>query len=141
VSTALRHFFTGTDRRHPALTVRLPDGETVEHVFFSIVSNSSPWTYLGDRPIQPTPQAEFDAGLDLFALTRLRTFGTLRGVRQILYGGGKVPHGRRTLTRHDLPEITLVAERPMACQVDGEYLGERESIRLLSVPRALTVIV
>ncbi|MDX6287547.1 MAG: hypothetical protein QOG53_3032 [Frankiales bacterium] len=140
VSTALQHFFTGTDRRHPALTLRLPDGETVEHVFFTIVSNAAPWTFLGKRPILPTPLADFDAGLDLFALKRLRTVGTLRTLRQILYGGGQLPHGRQVVTRHDLPEFTLEASRPLACQADGEYLGERETVSLRSVPRALTVI-
>jgi diacylglycerol kinase family enzyme len=140
VSTALQHFFTGTDRRHPALTIRLPDGETVEGAYFAIVSNTAPWTYLGDRPVQPTPLADFDAGLDLFALRKLRTTGTLRLVRQILFSG-KPPRGRNLVTEHDLPELTLAAARPMACQVDGEYIGERESIRLRAVPRALTVII
>ncbi|MFL6241241.1 MAG: diacylglycerol/lipid kinase family protein [Actinomycetes bacterium] len=141
VTTALQHFFTGTDRRHPAITVHLPDEDTVEEVSFTIVSNSAPWTYLGRRPILPTPLADFDAGLDLFALRKLRTMTTLRGVRQILASGGKLPHGKNTLTRHDLSALTLTASRPLAVQVDGEYIGEREAMHLASVPRGLSVIV
>jgi diacylglycerol kinase family enzyme len=140
VSTALQHFFTGTDRRHPALTLRFPD-ETIEHVFFTIVSNAAPWTYLGKRPILPTPLADFDAGLDLFALKRLRTVGTLRTLRQIMSRGGKLPHGRQVITRHDIAEFHMDATRPMACQADGEYLGERESVRMRSIPAALSVVV
>jgi diacylglycerol kinase family enzyme len=139
VRTALQHFFTGTDRRHPVLTVTCPGELPIENVFFTVISNARPWTYLGDRPVNPTPLADFDTGLDLFALRRLRTLGTLRVLRQLLVGG-KVPHGKHVLTRHDLPELLLTASRPLACQVDGEYLGEREAARVRAVPRALSVI-
>jgi diacylglycerol kinase family enzyme len=141
VSTALQHYFTGTDRRHPAITLRAPGEEPVEGIFLGIVSNSAPWTYLGRRPIQPTPLADFDGGLDLFALRKLRTATTLRAVRQILAGRGKLPHGKHILTRHDLPSFTLDADRPLAVQVDGEYIGERETLQLEAVPRALSVLV
>jgi diacylglycerol kinase family enzyme len=140
IRTALPHFFTGTDRKHPVLTVKCPGEDPIEGVFFTVISNARPWTYLGDHPINPNPLADFDSGLDLFALTRLRTFGTLRTLRQLLMGG-KVPHGKHVLTRHDLPDLLLTASRPLACQVDGEYLGEREAARVRAVPRALSVIV
>jgi diacylglycerol kinase family enzyme len=141
VGTALGHFFTGTDRRHPALTVRLPDGTVFDDVFFTIVSNSAPWTYLGSRPVQPTPDADFDAGLDLFALRKLRTIGTLRVANQILSTSGRPPRGRHVIGAHDLPGLTIDSSRPLACQVDGEYIGERERLVLRSVPNALRVVV
>jgi len=42
---------------------------------------------------------------------------------------------------HDLPELTLHASRPVAAQVDGEALGELESLVFRSVPNALNVVV
>ena len=33
-----------------------------------VVSNTSPWTYWGSRPLTPSPEASFDTGLDLFAM-------------------------------------------------------------------------
>jgi diacylglycerol kinase family enzyme len=141
VTTALNHFFTGTDRRHPVLTIRLPDGQEIDRVFFTIVSNSAPWTYLRGRAVQPTPLAEFDLGLDVFALRRLGTIGTLRVVRQILAQKGAGPRGRQVVTAHDLETVTVSSTRPLACQVDGEYVGEREQLVLRSVPDALRVVV
>lgn len=41
---------------------------------------------------------------------------------------------------HDLAEFTLLAERPQAFQLDGDYLGEREEVRFTSIPAALRVI-
>jgi diacylglycerol kinase family enzyme len=32
------------------------------------------------------------------------------------------------------------SERPVAFQVDGEYVGEQETVRFRSVPRALRII-
>ncbi len=79
----LRQFFLHTDRRHPVLTLERPGEEPVP-LHMAIVANTAPWTYLGDRPLLPSPEASFDTGLDLYALTRLRTIGTLGEVRRLL---------------------------------------------------------
>jgi diacylglycerol kinase family enzyme len=42
---------------------------------------------------------------------------------------------------HDCPELTLRASRPLAFQVDGDWLGERETVRFRAVPDVLRVIV
>jgi diacylglycerol kinase family enzyme len=104
------------------------------------VQNTAPWTYFGDRAVNPCPHASFDSGLDLLAIRRLRTASTVRVVRQIL-SKRPDPHGRDVLLLHDQDEFVLVADGPMALQVDGDYVGEREEIRFASVPEALRVIV
>ena len=43
----------------------------VDRLHLAIVANTAPWTYLGDRPVQPSPEASFDTGLDLFAPAKL----------------------------------------------------------------------
>jgi diacylglycerol kinase family enzyme len=50
------------------------------------------------------------------------------------------PHGRSVLTLHDQDALTLRSSRPLALQVDGEYMGEHECVKFLSVPDALRVI-
>jgi diacylglycerol kinase family enzyme len=139
--TALRQFYGGTDRRTPALTLERagqpPDGE----VFLGIVSNTAPWTYLGPRPVNPSPGASFDKGLDLFALRRMGTVGTLNALRQMFALRDHPPDGKHVLSLHDEAEFTLRSRRPMALQVDGEYVGEHEAVQFRSVPHALRVIV
>ena len=51
------------------------------------------------------------------------------------------PKGKDTLLLHDLPQLTLWADRPTALQLDGEPVGERMSVHLQSHPEALTVLV
>src|SRR3712207_7281949 len=43
----------------------------VDGLFLCLVSNVSPWTYLGARPVNPSPEASFETGLDVFALGRI----------------------------------------------------------------------
>ena len=84
--TGLRQFVK-TNRRHPALTIDPSGGESVEGVFMVIVTNTTPWTYFGDRPLEPTPDASFETGLDVFALSRLGTISTAAKLRRLLVGG------------------------------------------------------
>lgn len=140
VRAAVRQFYAVTDRHHPALRLERTGHETIDNLYVGIVSNTSPWTYLGTRPVNPNPLAGFDTGLDIFALRRLRTVSTLNALRQMLTSRPQPPRGRHVVSLHDQRELTLRSCRPIACQVDGEYVGERECLTLRSVPEALRVI-
>ena len=139
VRMILRQYYRVTDRRHPALTLERDGHPPAGPLFLGIVSNTAPWTYLGSRPVYTNPQAAFDCGLDVFALRSLRTISTARTLSQML-SPARPPHGRSILTLHDQAELTLRSSRPLAFQVDGEYMGEHECVRFLSVPDALRVI-
>ena len=140
VWTALRQFYAVTDRRHPALTLECDGRPPVGHLFMGIVSNTSPWTYLGHRPVNPSPRADFDTGLDLFALRRLRTMSTLNALRQMITPRRAPLSGRDVVSLHDQPEFRISSGRPVAVQIDGEYVGEHEVVTFRSVPDALRVI-
>ncbi len=138
--TALRQFYQVTDRRRAAITIAEPVGLCPDAVFLCLVSNCAPWTYLGSRPVHTSPAASFDTGLDLLGFRSLRTLATLRALRQMLAHGSKPPRGRALVAAHDLPALVLRAARPVAFQLDGEYLGEVEEVGFRSVPGALRVI-
>lgn len=138
VRAAIRQFYTVTDRRVPALTLERPGVAAMDGLFCGIVSNASPWTYLGTRPVITSPHASFDAGLDLLAMRKLTTLSALNTVRQMLASGP--PGGKRVVTLHDLGAFALRAAHPVAFQADGEYLGEREFVTFQAVPHALRVI-
>jgi diacylglycerol kinase family enzyme len=139
VRMILRQFYRVTDRRHPALTLERDGQPPVGALFLGIVSNAAPWTYLGSRPVYAGPHAAFDCGLDVFALRSLRTLSTARTMYQML-SPSRPPSGHSVLTLHDQAELTLRSSRPLAFQVDGEYMGEHECVKFLSVPDALRVI-
>jgi diacylglycerol kinase family enzyme len=137
--TALRRYYV-TDRRRPALTLLAPDQAPVRGLFMGVVTNSSPWTYLGSRPVSPAPHADFNSGLDYFALRRLRTLTTLAALRHMMHTNEQPPSGRDVVSGAALSELTFQADRPIAFHIDGEYLGKTEEVAFRFVPDALCVL-
>jgi diacylglycerol kinase family enzyme len=139
VKEATTAFLLGRERRRPAVTVEVPGEDPRPGVFLCLVSNVSPWTYLGGRPIDPSPEASFDTALDVFALRRTGPLRMLSTLRRAMAPAPAV-HGRRVHRWHDLPELTLTASRPQGWQLDGDHLGTATGLRLRSVPAALRVV-
>ncbi len=144
VSTSIATFFRGTDRRHPALSLRRsgPTGEQVlDGVSLAFVQNTSPWTYLGNRPVNPCPRASLETGLDLFALRGLSIPTALRAVQRMLRGSGAPTTGDGTVVQwHDVCEFIVTAEHPVAMQVDGEGAGTSDRVHFTAHLGALTVL-
>jgi len=134
---AVNEYFLHLSHRTPSLRLEAP-GHAQTAAFLGLVCNSAPWTYLGDRPVDPCPDASFDAGVDVFGLTRMRPLPTLRILAQLFRGG---PHGARVIQWHDLDELTIRADRTLPLQVDGDYLGDTDQLTVRAVPRALRVVV
>jgi diacylglycerol kinase family enzyme len=132
-------YLLGDERRHPTIRLERPGEITEGELATVIIQNTAPWTYVGDREVNPNPDASFDLGLDVLAMRRLRVQSTTRMVTQSLSRQPN-PRGRQILRLHDLDEFSLVAERPQAFQLDGDYLGERNKVRFTSVTAALRVI-
>lgn len=140
VRLTLRQFYRQTDRRHPRLTIELDGQPAPGPVFLGIVSNTAPWTYLGRRAVYTSPQAGFDTGLDVFALRGMSSAATFYALGQMLRTNGKPPHGRNIMIFHDQPSVVFRADQPVAFQIDGEYVGEREHVAFSAVPDALRVV-
>jgi diacylglycerol kinase family enzyme len=133
-------FLLGRDRRRPPMTLTVPGEPPVDGLFLALVSNVSPWSYLGAHPIDPNPGASFDTGLDLFAMGRVGVVRMLHHVRQTMAARPDA-RGRGVHRWHDLPELELTASRPQGWQVDGDHLGTATGLRVTSVPDALRVVV
>jgi diacylglycerol kinase family enzyme len=139
VRSMIGQLLTREDRKSPPLSLERPGEPAETDLGTVIIQNTAPWTYVGDRPINPNPDASFDRGLDVLALRQLKVGSTARTVRQMASRRGD-PHGRQVLRLHDQAEFTVVAERPQPFQLDGDYLGERQKVHVMSVPQALRVI-
>jgi diacylglycerol kinase family enzyme len=139
VRSTIGQFFSGDDRKSPPLTLERPGEQAVVELGTVIIQNTAPWTYIGDRAINPNPEASFDRGLDVLALRHLYLSSTTRTVTQMASRTAD-PHGKQVLRLHDQAEFTVVASRPQAFQLDGDYLGERQKVHFVSVPQALRVI-
>ena len=140
VRTIMRQLYRGTDRHRPALTLERDGQPPVADLFMTIITNRSPWTYLRSRPLLPVPHPDFNSGLDLLALRRLRLTTIAGAVGQMLYVRNRPVRGRDLLSVPGMESLTLRSVRPIAFQVDGEYLGETEAVKFQFVPHALRVV-
>ncbi|MEP6599370.1 MAG: diacylglycerol kinase family protein [Actinomycetota bacterium] len=136
---ALREFYR-SDRRHPLLHLELPDGTVVDDVFYAIVANADPWTFVGDRPLRPTPQVSFESGLDVYARRRMRSIGVLASMARMARRNPRAG-GRGAAVHHDLAGLVLRSDALIPVQVDGDLLEPREKMHFRSVPKALAVAV
>ena len=139
VKEATTAFLFGRERRRPAMTLQIPGSAPVDGLFLCLISNVSPWSYLGARPVNPSPEASFDTGLDVFAMGRMGPLRMLHTIRQTL---AREPdaRGRGVHRWHDLDEVTLTASRPQGWQLDGDHLGTATGLRVRNVPAALRVV-
>lgn len=130
----------GYTRREPTLTLELPDRAPLTGVSFVFVSNASPWTFAGERPVWTNPGCSFESGLGVFAPTSLKLIPSLRIARQML---AKRPDFEleNLFTEDDVARLRVTSTGgPVACQFDGDYLGTRETMTFRAVPDALTVV-
>ncbi|MEU4251737.1 diacylglycerol kinase family protein [Amycolatopsis sp. NPDC026612] len=135
---AVRSYFRPPLGR-PALTIRVPGQEPTE-VLTAFVSNTDPWSYLGQRAIHLNPGCSFETGLGLFALNGLGLPTVFKHVRHALTTKSN-QRGRRLVRHDDVPMIRIDAAEPVNFQVDGDLVGQRTRVEFFSVPDALTVIV
>jgi diacylglycerol kinase family enzyme len=140
VRTIVRRYYRGTDRHTPALTLERDGEPPITDLFMTIITNRSPWTYFRSRPLLPVPNPDFNSGLDLLALRRLRLTTIVNVVGQMMWIRNHPARGRDMLTVQGAESLTLRSSRPIAFQVDGEYLGETEAVKFQFVPHALRVI-
>jgi diacylglycerol kinase family enzyme len=122
------------------MTIELPGEPPLDGLFLALVSNVSPWTYLGARPIRPSPEASLDTGLDVFAMGRVGVVRMLHHLRQTMAAEPDA-RGRGVHRWHDLGELTLTSSRPQGWQLDGDHLGTATGLRVRSVTDALRVVI
>lgn len=135
----LRRFWQ-TDRRVPVLTLERDGQPATPDLFMTAITNRSPWTYVRGRAVLPVPDPDFNSGLDVLALRKLRATTIVSAVGQMMTIRRRSPRGRHVLTVTGLESLTIRSARPVAFQVDGDYLGQTEAVKFQFVPRALRVV-
>ncbi|OEV05944.1 diacylglycerol/lipid kinase family protein [Streptomyces oceani] len=141
VRQVLRQFLKEPHRRTGTITLEVAGREPVHELVLSLICNTAPWSYLGNRPMYAVPGTSFDTGLDLLGLSRLTPSAIGRYGTQLLTSTpDRGPHGKHAVSLHDLTDFTLHSKVPLPFQVDGDHLGVRTSVQFTGVRHALRVI-
>jgi diacylglycerol kinase family enzyme len=140
VAAALRTWFRGYDHRRPRLAIGTDTGVEVPDARFAIVLNTSPYTFLGNRPLNLAPKATLDSPLSLVAFRSLRASMLLPALGKVVMGG-RLPKRRAIVAADGLDKIRLEAYGSVPYQIDGDFLGEADTFDLHHEPRALRLVV
>lgn len=136
LTTWLRHY----DRRRPRFAVEFPDGSKVDDGYFTIVLNTDPYTYLGNRPLHVAPEAGFGHPLVVVTLRTLR-FRTLVGmVASTLGSGTRIGRHPMVDERLDVTCCRVAGHGPFPYQLDGDYLGEVSDLEIAYEPDVLSLV-
>ena len=137
IYAALRTWLVGYDRRRPHFHLSSPGGEEVDG-YFTIVLNTNPYTFLGNRPLDLSPAATLDRGLVAITFRSLAVTSILGGLGGALKGGG-VKASRTLDVRTDLDEL-LITSPGVPYQLDGDHLGETQRLEFRHVPDAVRLV-
>lgn len=137
VASALLTHAVNAYASKPRISIELPDA-TISGVYAAVIQNGSVWTYAGSLPITFAPDTDFDNGLSVFgirSLDPLRLGNHLaRATLRPDWLGGDSAAG-------DLMAFRLQATESTPFHVDGDVVGDRRTVTLTSVERALRVAV
>lgn len=130
---AARELMHWVNRKHPVLSIK----DHMAH--FALIVNLAPWSYVGNRALDPAPHAEHKTALDLYAPTKMG-LGPLARFARAIFTGADLSADPEVLTLHDQPEIELSSQTPLWVQVDGEPLVQATTATVRHIPDALTIL-
>jgi diacylglycerol kinase family enzyme len=140
IYAALRTWFSKYDRKHPHFVVDLPDVDTVvPDGYFTVVLNSSPYTYLGNRALDLSPYATMERGLVAITFRSLRARPFLAAITRTLRGR-PIETSATVDEHHDVTRLDIESPRPFPYQVDGDYLGETRRLRFQHRPSVMELV-
>lgn len=140
VVAAFETWFRHYDRSKPRFDLRLDSGERIEGAYFAIVSKTTPYTYLGSRPLHVAPEARLDTPLAVTAFRSLSPAVLLAGAASAMRSGRLLRRQRSIVRRHDVRAVHVEGRGPFPYQVDGDDAGDADLLDLAYEPDALTLV-
>lgn len=132
-------WLTGYDRQRPHFHLRFPDGSEIADGYFTVVLNTNPYTYLGNRPLDLSPSATLDRGLVAVTFKTMKVGAILRSLGGALRGGGVQPAPYLD-THTDLDALEVWSDQPFPYQLDGDHLGDVTHLKFEHCPDAVKLV-
>ncbi|MBI2709379.1 MAG: diacylglycerol kinase family lipid kinase [Actinobacteria bacterium] len=137
ISTWFRHY----DRSRPRFAVHHSDGTLVDDGLFTVVLNTNPYTFLGNRPLDLIPEATLERGLGSVTLRSMSFPAIIRAAAAAFRGRHRLERLRFAVVRTDLDGLTVTGHGPFPYQVDGDHLGDIERLDIRHEPNVLRLVV
>jgi diacylglycerol kinase family enzyme len=129
------------DSSRPRFSLALPDGERIDDGYFAICLKTDPYTFFGPRPFTVAPGTGLDTRLALVVLRDLGAATIVGAAFAALTGGRRLASLPRVELRRDVESVRVNGLGPFPYQVDGDYLGQTESLDVGHRPDCLDLVV
>ncbi len=139
IYASLRTWMSKYDRDEPHFQIATSAEPTSVDGYFTIVLNTNPYTYLGNRALDLSPAATLDRGLVAITFKTLQVGAILKALGGALRGGG-MKSSATVDVQTDLTSLLVTSARPFPFQLDGDYLGETLELRFEHRPDAVTLV-
>ena len=157
IYAALQTWLNKYDRHHPHFTVAadaaiggqgsISESEIntydpqrfVDDGYFTVVLNTNPYSFLGNRALDLSPAAGLDKPLVAVTFRTMSAIAIIRTLAGALKGGGVTPSEHVTCF-NDVHELIIENATPFPYQVDGDYLGESTRLHFRHVPEAVRLL-
>ena len=106
----------------------------------AVCLNTSPYTYLGNRPLDIAPDASLDEELVLAFIHSLSAVGLIRLAVKALRGGDRIKRDWRVDYRTDLKSFSITSSIPVPYQVDGDFVECATQLDFSYDPEALLLL-
>jgi diacylglycerol kinase family enzyme len=136
LDTWARHY----DRSRPHFALHHADGSVVDDAYMTVVLNTNPYTYVGNRPFNLAPDATLDRPLTAVTVRSMRTLRFLGLMSSALGSGARLRSSKWVDYRPDISALTVKGFGPFPYQVDGDYLGEIDELVFRHEPDALRLV-
>jgi diacylglycerol kinase family enzyme len=154
IYAALTTWLNGYDRQHPHFSVTVADSaqdsakniednkssqQSLSDGYFTIVLNTNPYTFLGNRPLNLSPFAGLDQPLVVVTFKTMSALAIIGSLRGALRGNGVQANNHVAIFDH-VRDLVVDHPEPFPYQVDGDYLGESSRLHFEHVPNAVRLI-
>lgn len=129
------------DRTRPHFRVTHDDGSVVADGCFSVVQNSNPYTYVGHRPFNLSPDVTLDGPLTAMTLTELRSGPFLRLMFATLRSRDAMLHSPIVSYHPGVEWLEIEMDDPVPYQVDGDDMGDARRLTFEHHPAVLDLVV
>ena len=137
----IQTWFRLYDRTQPHFRVTYDDGTTTEDGCFSVVQNSNPYTYVGKRPFNLSPDVTLDGPLTAMTITELTSGPFIKLMFATLRSRDAMKRSPIVDYHPNVSSLVIDTFRPVPYQVDGDDLGDAIRLEFLHHPEVLDLVV
>jgi diacylglycerol kinase family enzyme len=140
VWAGVRTWFRLYDRTRPHFRITHEDGSKVDDGYFTIVLNSNPYTYVGTKPFNISPDADLSSPLAVVSITKMASLAFIQLMFESLRSPDAVKRSRIVDYRAAVNSMVIEGYGPVEYQVDGDDMGDAERLEFGYHPEALRLL-